>query len=63
MDLLANYASMIAVFAVFIVLLFGLWTMLKGNAPNMSQKLMRWRVGLQFLAVCILMLVLYLKQS
>lgn len=63
MDWLANYASMIAVAAVFIVLLFGLKAMLKGNTPSLSQKLMRWRVGLQFVAVCILMLVLYLKQG
>ena len=59
----ANYASLIAVVAVFIVLLFGLKTMLKGTSPNTSQKLMRWRVGLQFIAVCILMAVLYLKQG
>jgi hypothetical protein len=60
---LTNYASIIAVIAVFIVLLFGLKTMLTGNTPNTSQKLMRWRVGLQFVAVCILMAVLYLKQG
>ena len=31
-----------------------LWTMLRGKSPNLSQKLMRWRVGLQFLAICII---------
>jgi Hypoxia induced protein conserved region len=58
-----NYGSILAVAAVFIVLLFGLKTMLKGDSPNTSQKLMRWRVGLQFLAVCILMAVMYFKQG
>ncbi len=33
--------------------------MLKGDNPNLSQKLMRWRVILQFAAVCILMISVY----
>lgn len=51
----------LAVLAVFVVLVLGLYTMLRGDSPNRSQKLMRWRVGLQFLAVCIIMALLYFK--
>jgi Hypoxia induced protein conserved region len=55
MQTLLYYASTIAVAAVFIVLLFGLRAMMKGDSPNLSQKLMRWRVGIQFCAVLIIM--------
>ena len=44
----------VAVGAVFIVLLFGLANMARGGSPNLSQRLMRWRVGLQFVAVLII---------
>ena len=54
MQTLLYHATTIAVIAVFIVLLLGLWTMLKGTSPNLSQKLMRWRVGLQFCAILII---------
>jgi hypothetical protein len=50
-----------AVAAVAIVLLFGLVNMMRGGSPNMSQKLMRWRVGLQFVAIIIIMGVLWLR--
>jgi hypothetical protein len=49
------HASTIAVFVVLAVLLYGLHTMMKGNNSNLSQKLMRWRVGLQFLAILIIL--------
>ena len=45
----------IAVGAVAIVLLLGLWNMMRGGSPNTSQKLMRLRVLLQFVAVVIIM--------
>ena len=47
--------STVAVFVVLIVLLMGLHTMMKGNNANLSQKLMRWRIGLQFLAILIIL--------
>ena len=50
-----------AVGAVAVVLLMGLWNMLRGGSSSRSQSLMRWRVGLQFLAVVIVMFVLYLS--
>ena len=33
----------------------GLWVMSRGESPNLSQKLMRWRVGLQFAAIMIIL--------
>jgi hypothetical protein len=48
-----------AVIAVAVVLVLGLATMLKGNNPSRSQKLMRWRVILQFVAICLIMAVIY----
>jgi cytochrome bd-type quinol oxidase subunit 2 len=54
MQTLLYYSTTIAVFAVLIVLLLGLWTMMKGTSPNLSQKLMRWRVGLQFCAIVLI---------
>ena len=49
-----------ALAAVSIVLLFGLWNMMRGGDPNLSQKLMRARVLLQFIAIIIVMAVIYL---
>lgn len=54
METILYHATTIAVGAVFIVLLMGLRTMMKGTSPNLSQKLMRWRVGLQFGAILII---------
>jgi nitrogen fixation-related uncharacterized protein len=55
MQSLFYHLTTIAVAAVFVVLLLGLWTMMRGQSPNLSQKLMRWRVGLQFLAIIVIM--------
>ncbi|MGH1406252.1 MAG: twin transmembrane helix small protein [Rhodomicrobiaceae bacterium] len=60
MENLAYMIAPIAVILVFIVLCLGLWNMMKGTSPNLSQRLMRWRVGLQFVAVCILMTVIFM---
>jgi hypothetical protein len=49
-----------AVLAVLLVLLAGLWNMLRGTSPSLSQTLMRWRVGLQFLAILLMMTLVYL---
>ena len=54
METVLYHATTIAVVAVGIVLLLGLWSMFKGTSPNLSQKLMRWRVGLQFCAIVII---------
>ena len=60
--MIIDYLGYIAVGAVLVVLLLGLLNMFRGGSSNTSQKLMRWRVGLQFLAIIILMLGLYLSQ-
>jgi hypothetical protein len=57
-----EYLTYIAVGAVAVVLLMGLANMFRGGSSNTSQKLMRWRVGLQFVAIIVLMLSLYLSQ-
>ena len=49
----------LSVAAVAVVLLMGLWNMMRGGSSNLSQKLMRWRVGLQFVAVIIIMAGFY----
>jgi di/tricarboxylate transporter len=51
----------IAVGAVAVVLTLGLFNMLRGGSPNTSQKLMRWRVILQFVAIVCIMAALWLK--
>lgn len=50
-----------ALIAVGLVLVFGLWNMMRGGDPNLSQKLMRARVILQFIALVIVMTVIYLS--
>jgi Hypoxia induced protein conserved region len=60
MDGTPRYIVMAALVAVSLVLLAGLWNMLRGSNSNLSQTLMRWRVGLQFLAVLIMMVLVYL---
>ncbi|WP_069305722.1 twin transmembrane helix small protein [Methylobrevis pamukkalensis] len=51
----------IALGAVLLVLLMGLFNMMRGGNANLSQKLMRWRVGLQFVAVVVVMTAVWLK--
>lgn len=60
--MIIEYLGYIAVGAVLVVLLMGLFNMFRGGSSNTSQKLMRWRVGLQFVAIVVLMLGLYLSQ-
>jgi hypothetical protein len=45
--------------AVAFVLLLGLVNMMRGGSPNRSQKLMQWRVLLQFIAIVITMLTVW----
>jgi hypothetical protein len=49
----------IAVGAVAVVLLLGLVNMLRGGSSNTSQKLMRLRVILQFVAILVILGVLW----
>ena len=56
---LLDYLVPLAVGVVFIVLLFGLWNMLRGGSPNTSQRLMRLRVLAQFVAIILILLTVY----
>jgi hypothetical protein len=60
-QLLSNYIVPLAIAAVAIVLLLGLVNMMRGGSPNLSQRLMRWRVLLQFIAIIIIMLTVWVK--
>jgi hypothetical protein len=62
MQAILTNATTISVVVVFLVLLAGLYTMFRGDSPNTSQKLMRWRVGLQFLAIIIIMATVYARR-
>jgi hypothetical protein len=58
-NFLSTYVVPLAIAAVAFVLVLGLYNMLRGGSPNLSQKLMRWRVVLQFIAVIIIMLTVW----
>ncbi len=51
----------VALGAVVIVLFAGLFNMMRGGNPSTSQKLMRWRVGLQFVAIVVIMTILFFR--
>jgi hypothetical protein len=57
-----TYVPMLAVAAVAIILMLGLWNMMRGGSASRSQNLMRWRVGIQFLAIILLMTALWFSQ-
>lgn len=54
-----DYLIPLALAAVTLVLIAGLWNMMRGGSASLSQTLMRWRVGLQFAAIILIMLALY----
>ena len=45
--------------AVGLALVLGLWNMTRGGNPGRSQRLMRWRIALQFIAIIIAMAAIY----
>ena len=61
MSFLSNAGVAIAVGAVALVLIAGLVNMLRQGSANTSQTLMRWRVGLQFVAIVIIVIVLWTR--
>jgi hypothetical protein len=56
---MSHYAVPVAIIAVAIVLVLGLINMMRGGSPNTSQKLMRLRVLLQFVAIIIIMATIW----
>ena len=55
MNSFVNYLVPVAVGAVAVVLVLGLVNMMRGGSPNTSQRLMRARVLLHFLAILVIM--------
>lgn len=58
-----NILAIVAMVAVVIVLLRGLWNMMKGGDGNTSNKLMQARVFLQFVALVLLLLAAYFMRG
>lgn len=56
-----DFAIVAAIAATFVALLFGVVNMFRGGDPNRSQRLMRWRVGLQAGAIALILAVLWLR--
>ena len=56
---LAYFIVPIAIGAVALVLLLGLTNMMRGGSPHRSQRLMRMRVLLQFIAIIIIMIAIW----
>ena len=52
----------LAVGAVAVVLLFGLVNLMRGGSPQTSQKLMRLRVLMQFIAIIVIMVTVWAMQ-
>ena len=59
-DLLSHYFVPVAIAAVAVVLVLGLINMMRGGSPNTSQRLMRLRVLLQFVAIVVIMLTIWI---
>lgn len=55
------HLTTVAVLSVLVVLILGLWGLMRNKSANLSQTLMRWRIGLQFLAILIIIGYLLLK--
>lgn len=57
---LQNLIIVVALLAVGIVLVLGLWNMMKGGSPSRSQNLMRLRVLLQAVAIVVVMITIWM---
>ena len=60
MQSFSQYLVPIAVGVVLVILLAGLWNMMRGGSPSRSQNLMRARVIAQFVAILVAMGALWL---
>ena len=58
--MLGNIVVLFAIGAVAVVLLLGLINMMRGGSGNTSQKLMRLRVLLQFIAIVVIMFTVWI---
>ena len=62
-DFMSHYLVPIAIGAVAIVLVLGLINMMRGGSPNTSQRLMRLRVLLQFVAIIVIMATIWVMRG
>jgi Hypoxia induced protein conserved region len=62
-NFMSHVAVPIAVGAVALVLLLGLVNMMRGGSPWTSQKLMRLRVMLQFIAIVVIMFAVWVMSK
>ena len=58
-DVMSFIVVPLAIGAVAVVLLLGLLNMTRGGSPQTSQRLMRWRVLLQFIAIIVIMMTIW----
>ena len=58
-NFMSHFAVPVAIGAVAVVLLLGLYNMMRGGSANTSQRLMRLRVLLQFIAIVITMITVW----
>lgn len=58
-NVLYYYAVPLALGTVAVVLALGLINMMRGGSPNTSQRLMRLRVLLQFVAIVVVMITIW----
>ena len=61
MSTVFNIFALLVMVAVVVVLIRGLVNMMRGGSGNTSNKLMQARVGLQFVALVLIMLALWLS--
>ena len=59
----SNTVVLLACIAVAVVLVLGLANMMRGGSPNVSQRLMRLRVLLQFVAIIVIMGVVWWRSA
>ena len=62
-DFMSHYMVPLAIIAVAAVLVLGLINMMRGGSPNTSQKLMRMRVLLQFVAIIVIMATIWIMRG
>jgi hypothetical protein len=58
-DVMSHVLVPIAIGAVAVVLLLGLINLMRGGSPQLSQRLMRLRVLMQFIALIVIMLTIW----
>jgi hypothetical protein len=62
-DFMSHVLVPIAIGLVAIVLLLGLVNMMRGGSPHLSQRLMRLRVLMQFIALIVIMLTIWVMRG